>query len=842
MEEENSDTKPSGDDDCPKISEDSRANRNEATNTNMDSKDADDPAAAKTESEELKSEATEILNMPNNERDAPPVPAAPSENLSPDKDLPTSDPNADFCHRNEIKEHEDLLGNEDPQMQTECGTPEDDSGEEVPTNPGVVTGENDIITDEMMEIEPEMSPALSERGSSGDATKGGEPPNSEPVHGYDPSALRASSKMSENPSNPGGNERSQLPAAEEDKSPENSSGKSLFIWESLPGAGDGQTRSAKETQGLIMGSEAGNPPTVALGGTPRDDLMDTGDGNPPTADSTASTASDNPKAGVTASSQASREEPDGADKKSNRGSKEQVRIHFTEESVPHPSLLNYLCKKASLGGFNIRPLLDADDELSEIIIYHSPNSCLDQPEMMRRVDSVRRAHGSAELKVMVGGLRSAEAENAFRRYWDQRPVSSCELVLFTEADLDAVTEPKPQNRNLDAWKRILTREGTRSQKVGIFSRSSEEDYAWLRSLLRSEEFRNHVQEVRPCYISNNGGPQFRDDVSRCTFAILYHTKNRGRINVTDVTSALYDKELKYLHDKLGKENVIVVIDDLDICSSNEKKRILISQPSIEKLAKDLLLFGKEDKSDYKKYLGTLRDQEKKLREKLKTVTGWIEADAKINDGNHDEKIISKQNAETDSADEAYEDLTEDFQVTNNNGDIRHEEHVRETEPPQTGTCCHILILSKHIVGIFSRSSEEDYAWLRSLLRFGEFRDRVKEVRPCYISNNGGPRFRDEVSRCTFGILYHTKNRGRINVTDVEDSLYDRELEYLSNTFGRGKVVVVIDDMDDTGRSEKSRILENQPKIRKLARDLILISKASKESRKAIPVTPQQMFG
>ncbi|MEE6510589.1 hypothetical protein FKM82_030564 [Ascaphus truei] len=132
--------------------------------------------------------------------------------------------------------------------------------------------------------------------------------------------------------------------------------------------------------------------------------------------------------------------------------------------------------------------------------------------------------------------------------------------------------------------------------VGIFSRSSESCCEWLTEQLRSQVFRSLVKEARFCYISNNGGQKFREEVNRCDFAILYHTKNRGRINITDVTDSLYDEELQYLSHALGKNNVIVVVDDLDDSSSKERTRILQDQTSIGRLAQQLALFSKQEKA------------------------------------------------------------------------------------------------------------------------------------------------------------------------------------------------------------------------------------------------------
>ncbi|XP_063789060.1 uncharacterized protein LOC134944413 [Pseudophryne corroboree] len=130
-----------------------------------------------------------------------------------------------------------------------------------------------------------------------------------------------------------------------------------------------------------------------------------------------------------------------------------------------------------------------------------------------------------------------------------------------------------------------------------------------------------------------------------------------------------------------------------------------------------------------------------------------------------------------------------------------------------------MVQRKLIVGIFSREDKSNYNWLvRFLLTIGAVRD----VRPVYISNNFLP-FIEEASKCTFAILYHSKTRGRVNVTDVTDSLYDEELKHLSNLYGKTKVLVVIDDLEDSDGDKKIQILTNQPLIRHLAQDLFLFS-------------------
>ncbi|XP_063286934.1 uncharacterized protein LOC134572065 [Pelobates fuscus] len=139
---------------------------------------------------------------------------------------------------------------------------------------------------------------------------------------------------------------------------------------------------------------------------------------------------------------------------------------------------------------------------------------------------------------------------------------------------------------------------------------------------------------------------------------------------------------------------------------------------------------------------------------------------------------------------------------------------------------------RKVIGIFSRESEESYPWLISFLLSLH---GVSDVRQVYISNTSPRNLNHEISQCSFAILYHTKNRGRVNITDVTDSLYDNELEALSRKLGRSNVIVVADDMEDSSEVEKARILENQPKIGRLAQDLFLFST---EENRNLSVEPQ----
>eukprot|EP00079_Xenopus_tropicalis_P038933 XP_017952704.1 PREDICTED: uncharacterized protein LOC108644517 [Xenopus tropicalis] len=227
------------------------------------------------------------------------------------------------------------------------------------------------------------------------------------------------------------------------------------------------------------------------------------------------------------------------------------------------------------------------------------------------------------------------------------------------------------------------------QLVGIFSRDARETYDWLIRFLLTI---SAVRDVRPVHISNTNYENVWDEASKCAFAILYHTTRRGRINITDVTDSLYDRELGDLSRCLG----------------------LPSAP--------------------------------------------------------------------------------------------------------------VMVSNRQLVGIFSRESQEAYDWLITFLLTIS---AVRDVRTVHISNTNYRDVIDEASKCAFAILYHTKKRGRINITDVTDSLYDRELEDLSRCLGRDRVIVVIDDLEDSSLEAKNLILQNQPSIGRWAVELFLFSDQEK---------------
>lgn len=129
-------------------------------------------------------------------------------------------------------------------------------------------------------------------------------------------------------------------------------------------------------------------------------------------------------------------------------------------------------------------------------------------------------------------------------------------------------------------------------------------------------------------------------------------------------------------------------------------------------------------------------------------------------------------------------------------------------------CCDHLV-----VGMFSREDRRTYEWL---LRIVTFIMWVKEVKPILITNTQSD-FTEQVPKCSFGIIYHSKTRGRLNITDVTDSLYDEELQHLFRAYGRNNVIVVVGDVEDSSNERKAFILREQPKLGEYASDVFLFN-------------------
>ncbi|XP_077129845.1 uncharacterized protein LOC143785061 [Ranitomeya variabilis] len=400
--------------------------------------------------------------------------------------------------------------------------------------------------------------------------------------------------------------------------------------------------------------------------------------------------------------------------------------------------------------------------------------------------------GKKPLVAVIDNVRISDNDEKARiieKYDDVKKYARA-VFLFTEREkmsdsqkyfYNSSEQPEPNN-DARGYQAAISKQvvfGTK-YNVGIFSSSADRDYSWLKALLETDDFRDHVLAVKPCFISNNGFQQMSEDLSHCTFGILYHTKKKGRVNITDVTDSLYDDELQQLSTTLGKKNTIVIIDDLEDSGNEKKSQILLSQPKIANYASDLILISYEDKTEN---MGQAA--------KSKILNYFLRLSGKSLE--YSPKCSQSENE-------------------------RNMSLYSEIKPTPTS--------SKSTVGIFSRSEESDYFWLKKLLASEEFGH--KDVH-CYKTLGNDEMFREMAFKVKFMILYHSLKNGKIRLTDGKDSLYHTELEQLSIKFGKRKVIVVIDDLDDIGHKMKQQILERQPSLGTMVAEIFLFTRSEKKN-------------
>ncbi|XP_073491181.1 uncharacterized protein [Aquarana catesbeiana] len=259
-----------------------------------------------------------------------------------------------------------------------------------------------------------------------------------------------------------------------------------------------------------------------------------------------------------------------------------------------------------------------------------------------------------------------------------------------------------------------------------------------------------------------------NDLSQCTFGILYHTKNRGRVNITNVNDSLYDEELENLNKILGKDNVFVVIDDLEDNSDQEKTRILENQPSIGMLASDFLLISQKQKAD-----------KRQLERILKSIKQFCHPS-----GNFSNHSLQDQRPKV----------------------------LNETLAP-----------TKPTIAVFSISEEGHILWLRKLLSSDIFGHQDVTFHSILLDDKG--ELRAVEFQCKVAVLYHTMQSGEFPTTPRGESLYHKVLQQMSEKLGRGNVVMIIDDVQ---AKEMLRLKKICSDIERLAEDLCPISPKDKE--------------
>ncbi|XP_073505109.1 uncharacterized protein [Phyllobates terribilis] len=433
--------------------------------------------------------------------------------------------------------------------------------------------------------------------------------------------------------------------------------------------------------------------------------------------------------------------------------------------------------------------------------------------------------GKKNLVVVIDNVRNSDNDEKDRMIEKYPNIKKYARAVFLFTAMEKMSDyqkcfynsSEPESNNVaargyqaDISKQVVF--GTK-YNVGIFSSSAERDYSWLKALLKTEEFRDHVLGVRPCFISNDGFQQMSEDLSHCTFGILYHTKKKGRVNITDVTDSLYDEELLQLSTTLGKKNTIVIIDDLEDSGDGKKSQILLSQPTIANYASDLILISYEDKTDN---LG--QSAKSKILDYFLQLSGKISEHTPKNSQHENESDMSlygSRSRETERG-AVYDQYLEES----------YPPDMPCEELPSSSVVRPTLTSSRSTVGIFSRSEESDYSWLEKLLASEEFGH--KDVH-CYKTLGNDEVFREMAFKVKFFILYHSVKNGKIRLTDVKDSLYHTELEQLSIKYGKRKMIVVIDDLDDIDHKLKKQILERQPSLGRMVAEIFFFTRSEKKN-------------
>ncbi|XP_069840815.1 putative leucine-rich repeat-containing protein DDB_G0290503 isoform X2 [Dendropsophus ebraccatus] len=355
--------------------------------------------------------------------------------------------------------------------------------------------------------------------------------------------------------------------------------------------------------------------------------------------------------------------------------------------------------------------------------------------------------------------------------------------------------------------------------VGVTSRSSEEDMKWLMEFIR-ETFWEIVSDVRYLPITNRNSLDWEDNVRRCSVGILYHTKRQGRLNIVDIEGALYDEELQSLSRILGKSKVLVVLDDLEKCSDSERQRILDAQRSLRQRASQLLLFPEKAKSE----------EAYKNLEEFRKVFGYNTPARDLQANTNGSRGTTQMKSDVSAGRKAYNNLKSLFPTSKHPSEQNTRtspDYTQYKQPKKLESLFSQPFDSSLKISIFSRSAQSNYRWLVDWLKT-TYRRKPVDVHEVYITNNYTD-FYSELQSCSFAILYHTIKQGRLNITDVTDSLYNQELEDLSIRPGKENVIVVVDDLPDTSSAEKDRILRNQPSIGRLAKDLFLFSDKRKNT-------------
>ncbi|XP_073505104.1 uncharacterized protein [Phyllobates terribilis] len=389
----------------------------------------------------------------------------------------------------------------------------------------------------------------------------------------------------------------------------------------------------------------------------------------------------------------------------------------------------------------------------------------------------------------------------------------------------------------------------KAHKVGIIADFlAENTFGWLHAALSSHHFSGIIKKMEFINTSDKDTKKILKMMSSCTFYISICS------GYNQETFPAMRRRLGFL---FGRENVILIIHNLEDNSEREKERILRENRDCIRWKENVILFSKKELSF--NYLNRLVNDhpQRSMRKKKKgsqslgrkSTRDQISSDRHHqepqNTGHRDNKGEQKMSAtlpviRNDTRKVRGSERKSVFNLFGSNSTgrrstrklISSDRHHQEPQNTRYGdsngdTVEHFSQseeIKPHWVGIFSRSTERDYSWVVKKLRSEEFNSLVLNVKSCFIYNNQNfQEFIEDINQCTVGILYHSKNRGRVNITNVTDSLYDEELETLHMILGKRNVLVVIDDLEDSDGYRKKGILQEQRSIVERAADLLLVS-------------------
>ncbi|XP_073416731.1 uncharacterized protein [Dendrobates tinctorius] len=453
-------------------------------------------------------------------------------------------------------------------------------------------------------------------------------------------------------------------------------------------------------------------------------------------------------------------------------------------------------------------------EDAAIVIVYTTSSCYAK-FIEKMGEYMAHWKGYEKPIVVIGDIRTSE--NEVRSEWDGGRCPQCELHLFTKTEQQWIRQdPRLQETSKKIrdirdivrrdYQKEITLKGKQKIHVKLVSMSDihknqkkeskkqtqrkgdvndnrnrdlpHKESCWLETLLRDDE----NMDFKFCHISEikNFSPTEKETILMC---ILQFTKEAFQKIIIENKNS----DQQYIKKLKGQKNltVVVVVDDLDDESSEKVLKANYEKSKYKDLGPLFLFRREEQRPEYLGYVSAEATAEEKWCKFMESI-----------------KMRANVHKSCDTSD-----------ATNPPTDNKKDSRT----PGNLG-----------IVGIFSRSSITDYSWIEKELTSPDLSPVVSGVRPFYISNNQTGKFYEELGLCSFGFLYHTKNRGRVNVTNVTDSLYDEELEAMRLILKRENVIVVIDDLNHRSLKEKRRILETQPDIDENAFDLLLFTEQDKK--------------